>query len=128
MDFLHMCIQVFASSPPGFPAARLVRAAHHAGATGVAAFEYAHDHERRQVLDSLMRSNASFTVSVTALDAVMRDLLAPAIARGLEGVVISDARRGSLRHDVEWIVRGGLRAYVEVASLAQGIGARDAAA
>src|SRR5262249_41951707 len=123
-----MAIQVFAASPPGFPGARLVRAAHYAGATGVAALEYASDDERRHVLDGLIHSDVSFTVSVTALDAAARQLLTPALSRGLEGVAICGASRESLAGDVEWIVGHGLRAYVQVTSLQQAIDARDAGA
>src|SRR5215470_4787779 len=123
-----MAIQVFAASPPGFPGARLVRAAHYAGATGVAALEFASDGEWRHVLDSLIHSDVSFTVSVTALDPAARQLLTPALSRGLEGVAICGASRESLAGDLEWIVRHGLRAYVEVTSLQQAVDARDAGA
>src|SRR5262245_60267250 len=123
-----MSIQVFAASPPGFPAARLVRAAHYAGATGIAALEYASDDERKHVLDSLIHSDASFTVSAAALDAAARELIASALSRGLEGIVLSDATRPSLPDDIAWLVQSGLRAYVEVTSVQQALAARDAGA
>src|SRR5260221_4011943 len=123
-----MSLQLFASSPPGFPGVSLVRAAYYAGATGIAALEYTEADERRGVLESVVRSDVQFTVSVSALDAEMRALLGGAIGRGLEGVVISDALGPRLREDVDWIVGGGLRAYVEVTSLAQANAARHAGA
>src|SRR5262245_4374056 len=123
-----MSIQVFASSLPGFPAVRVVRAAHYAGAIGVAALEYLRPDERRQVLDGLTGSDVSFLVSVAALDHVLRDRLTAAALPGLEGVVLSDASRSSLPLDIEWIVRCDLRAYVEVTSLQQAVAAADAGA
>jgi acyl transferase domain-containing protein/NAD(P)H-dependent flavin oxidoreductase YrpB (nitropropane dioxygenase family)/NADP-dependent 3-hydroxy acid dehydrogenase YdfG len=123
-----MSIQVFASSLPGFPSVRLLRAAHYAGAIAVAALEYATADERQQVLDGLIRSDVSFTASVAALDDPMRDRFAAAASHGLDGVIISDARRDSVRRDVEWIVQHGLCAPVEVASLREALDARDAGA
>jgi NAD(P)H-dependent flavin oxidoreductase YrpB (nitropropane dioxygenase family) len=123
-----MSIQVFASSLPGFPSVRLLRAAHYAGAIAVAALEYATADERQQVLDGLIRSDVSFTASVAALDDPMRDRFAAAASHGLDGVIISDARRDSVRRDVEWIVQHGLCASVEVTSLREALDARDAGA
>jgi len=123
-----MSLQVLVSSPPGFPAAGIVRAAHHAGAIGMLALEYADGAESRRVLESLIASDVQFMVSVRGLDAAERERVARAAGRGLAGVVISDPRDSRLRDDVQWILDAGVRAVVEVTSVEQAVRAEAAGA
>ena len=114
-----MPFDVIVCSPPGYPAADVVRAAHHAGSLGVVGLEYAELTQGRRVLERLSRSNVPFLASVRELDAECRQLLSTFVERGLAGILISRAAGPRLAEDVGWIAERGLRALVEVTSIEQ---------
>lgn len=85
-----MNFEVIASSPPGFPGAKVAEAAARGGFIGSVALEHGHPEAVDSALRPLVASGVEFTVSLPGAGSKHLERLGPAFGRGLRRVILTE--------------------------------------
>jgi len=123
-----MTFEIIASTPIGYPDARVAKAAAAGGFVGAVALEQAGPDVISEVLSSLISTRSEFTVSIEGLGKSEWALLKPAVGRGLVRVILSDPSRSTLKKDLALLREHNVASLTVATTLAEAVRAEKAGA